>query len=329
MISIFFYLTYHTMRNRLARRLRRLREPRYALGLLASLAYFYFFVFRHQSRRPGFGPEMLDASNLRPLLEIALAALAGSVLLGAWLWPVHRSPLEFTQAEVQFLFTAPISRRNLIHYRLLRVQLGILSGSLIASFFMGRLNNPEHWPIVLGMWVLLATLHLHLIIAGFAHHSIAEQARPNRWRLLIVVLAAALVGTVLLALQPVLAATSWLEARQHLMSASQHFPLKALLWPFRILTAPLLAPTPRAVGLALPSAMALLLLHYFGAVRFRAAFEEMAAEAAERKAREKELRRGGQAVASGAKRRAPFELNPLGLPEIAFLWKNLVQLGRF
>jgi ABC-2 type transport system permease protein len=329
MISIFFYLTYHTMRNRLVRRLQRLREPRYALGLLAGLAYFYFFIIRHQSRRPGFGPEMLAAPNLRPYLEIALAALAGSMLLVTWLWPVHRSPLEFTQAEVQFLFTAPISRRNLIHYKLLRVQLGILSGSLIASFFMGRLNNPAHWPTVLGMWVLFATLHLHLIIAGFAHHSIAEQTHPNRWRLLIVFWAAALVGTVWMALQPVFAATSWLEGRQALMSASQQFPLKALLWPFRILTAPLLAPTPGAVALALPSAVVLLLLHYFGAVRFRAAFEEMAAEAAERKARARQLRRGGHAVVIGAKRRAPFELGPLGLPEVAFLWKNLVQLGRF
>lgn len=317
------------MRNRLVRRLQRLREPRYAFGLLAGLGYFYFFVFRHQGRGPDFGPDMLAASQLRPFLEMALASLAGSVLLGAWLWPAHRSPLEFTQSEVQFLFTAPISRRNLIHYRLLRVQLGILSGSLVASFFMGRLNNPAHWPAVLGMWVLFATLHLHLIIAAFAHHSIAEQAHPNRWRLLIVLLAAALGVTVLMALQPALAATSWPEVRQRVMEASHHFPLRALLLPFRILAAPLLAPTPAATVLALPSAVGLLLLHYFGAVRFRVAFEEMAAEAAERKAREKELRRGGHAVAIGAKRHAPFELNPVGFPEVAFFWKNLLELGRF
>lgn len=330
MTSIFLYLTLRTVRNRVVRRMKRLREPRYALGLLAGLAYFYFLVFRQTRPRPRFGPDFLaHAQQIRPLIEMALATVAGTVLLGAWLWPVRRFPLEFTQAEVQFLFTAPISRQSLIHYKLLRMQLGILSGSLIASLFMGRLGNPANWPTVLGIWVLFATLHLHLIVTGLVQYGIAQQVHPNRWRLLIVLVAAVLAGTVLMTLQPALGAQSPGDFKDRLIETSQHFPLTAILLPFRIAAAPLLAPTLGAVAMALPPALALLLLHYFGAVRFRSAFEEMAAEAAERKARQKELRRGGQTVVVGARRRAPFELRPIGRPEVALLWKNLVQVGRF
>jgi len=330
MTSIFLYLTLRTLRNRVVRRLKRLREPRYALGLLAGLAYFYFMVFRQTRHSRRFGPDILaGAQQIRPLIEMALASVAGTVLLGAWLWPVRRFPLEFTQAEVQFLFTAPISRQSLIHYKLLRMQLGILSGSLIASFFMGRLGNPANWPTVLGIWVLFATLHLHLIVTGFVQYGIAQQVHPNRWRLLIVLVAAVLVGTVVMTVQPALAAASLPDLRDSLLEASQQFPLKAILLPFRIAAAPLLALSPGAVAMALPPALALLLLHYFGAVRFRSAFEEMAAEAAERKARQKELRRGGRTVVVGARRRAPFVLKPIGRPEVALLWKNLVQMGRF
>ena len=49
------------------------------------------------------------------LILMALAA-------GAWLFPLDSGLLEFSEAEMQFLFPAPVSRRQLLIHRLLRSQ---------------------------------------------------------------------------------------------------------------------------------------------------------------------------------------------------------------
>ena len=53
MSGAFLYLTLCTIRNRIRVRLRRLREPRYLLGLVVALLYFRYLVFRPRSRQPG------------------------------------------------------------------------------------------------------------------------------------------------------------------------------------------------------------------------------------------------------------------------------------
>ncbi len=41
----FLYLTICSLRNRVRVQIRRLRQPRYAVGLVAGLLYIYVFVF--------------------------------------------------------------------------------------------------------------------------------------------------------------------------------------------------------------------------------------------------------------------------------------------
>jgi len=47
MIGALVYLQLTSLRNALSQRLRRLRQPRYLVGAIVGLAYFYFFFFRH------------------------------------------------------------------------------------------------------------------------------------------------------------------------------------------------------------------------------------------------------------------------------------------
>ena len=49
----------------------------------------------------------------------------------SWLLPFDSGLLEFSEAETQFLFPAPVSRRQLLVHRLLRSQIGLLFGALI------------------------------------------------------------------------------------------------------------------------------------------------------------------------------------------------------
>ena len=53
MISALLYLQYHTFRNRLVSRFRRLKQPKYLIGAIVGGLYFYFYFFRYLFR--GFG----------------------------------------------------------------------------------------------------------------------------------------------------------------------------------------------------------------------------------------------------------------------------------
>ena len=66
----------------------------------------------------------------------------GAVLLWigvvlVWLWPFPSQPWTFQPAEVQFFFTAPVTRRRLLNYKLLRSQLGVLFTVLMIAIFSG------------------------------------------------------------------------------------------------------------------------------------------------------------------------------------------------
>ena len=51
MTGAFFYLTICSLRNRLRVKLQRLREPRYAVGLVVGFLYLYNFAFRNLLRK--------------------------------------------------------------------------------------------------------------------------------------------------------------------------------------------------------------------------------------------------------------------------------------
>src|SRR5919199_6240772 len=112
--TVVWFLTTHGMRNRLAQQGRRLKSPRYALALLVGIAYFWFFFFR-----PSGGRAPLAQVFSREAAEVFTSLFFA--LLVAWWWVngSDRSALAFTPAEVQFLFPAPLTRRNLIQYKLL------------------------------------------------------------------------------------------------------------------------------------------------------------------------------------------------------------------
>ena len=107
MVGAFFYLTICSMRNRLRVRLARLREPRYAAGLIVGGLYLYNFGVRNLFRstpsgRPSGSLLSLLARGAAPaqiVVSLILFALAAAV----WLLPGFKPPLTFSRAEVQFL----------------------------------------------------------------------------------------------------------------------------------------------------------------------------------------------------------------------------------
>ena len=94
-----------------------------------------------------------------------------------WIVPAQRAALGFTEAEIAFLFPAPITRTGLVHFRLLSVQFRSLFGALILTLFTHRAtvlggNALTH---ALGWWLIFSALSLHFSGATFTLTQLAER----------------------------------------------------------------------------------------------------------------------------------------------------------
>src|SRR5262249_11158463 len=120
MIAALFYLQYHSVRNRLLSRFKRLKQPKYLVGALVGGLYFYFYFFRYLFSQGGFNQGTALPPGHPELVELFGALFLFVIVVMAWIFPHERAALTFTEAEVAFLFPAPVTRRQLIHYKLIR-----------------------------------------------------------------------------------------------------------------------------------------------------------------------------------------------------------------
>jgi hypothetical protein len=190
MMRALFYLQFRTFLNRQKLRLQRLKKPKYLIGGIVGGLYFYFYFFRflfRANRRPALGMD-ISLDHLQLIEALGAAALLIIVLL-AWIIPHGRAALTFTEAEVNFLFPAPVSRRTLIHFKLFKSQTGILFTTLLLTLISGRFGGGgAGWIRALGWWIILSTLSLHFLGSSFARSMLLEHGISNWKRRLLVLL---------------------------------------------------------------------------------------------------------------------------------------------
>jgi hypothetical protein len=330
MIGTFAYLTFCSFKNRTLRRIRRLREPRYLVGLIVGVLYFYFTIFRPRSgaRRGSRGMPGLEhlAGPIQVIGSVVLFVIAAL----AWAWPGAGKPIAFSRAEVQFLFTAPVTRRQLLHYRLIRSQLGLLISSAIITLFMRPSTLANSWMVVIGLWLIFTVVRLHLMGVALSRSSLAQHGRSGLLRQWVPLAVA--FGAIGVLIETVIGGWSVLAASpdvQAFFGELQRLGTTGaagiVLWPFRTLAGLPLSSSPAAFASALPWALALVALNYAWVLRSDASFEEASAEHAEKRALEKGK---PKSVAPGAIA-TPFRLGRAGPPETAILWKNLILVGRY
>ncbi len=323
------FLLWHTLRNRTMQQARRLREPRYVVALLVGIGYLAL-LGRNNSQPQGHAP--LGGE----LLELAVAG--GLLLMVAWTWisAGKLDVLAYSTAEVMFLFQAPVTRRSLVQYKLLRAQVLIVASTLLWIVILGARRGELIAPLrALSLWCLFSTIYLHRLGAALTRTSAVEHGAAGIRRhplvLVALILSAALIAAALLQ-----AGNRWMELPVSLavsarIQAALTVPLAlVLLAPFRLLAHPLASTSVAEWARSFPWALGLLGLHYFWVIRSDAAYEEAAAEVSFRRARQLAARRAGTTIPSTERgRSAPlWPLTPAGNPSVAIFWKNVAMLLR-
>lgn len=338
MIQALVYLHLTSVWNALLAKFRRLKQPRYLAGFVVGLAYFYFFVFRHLFRASARAsveiPQGVGAlPDWHRLVEPALAFALFVIVLLAWILPRSRDVLRFTEAEISFLFTAPIKRSTLIHYKLVKSQLGILIASVLFGLFSRSLQalSGPFWVHTLGYWLAFSTLNLHFIASSFMHERLLGLGVRGWLRKAVAagLLVLACAGSAL-----------WMRHSLSAQSASSDFveflagffaapPLSWLLYPCQLLVRPFLAKSAWDFVAAAGPAFLLLGAHYLWVIKSQISFEEASLEFAQKRtARLANFRKTGRLSAPKKSRKEPFVLSPRGHGYPAFFWRGMITAGQ-
>jgi ABC-2 type transport system permease protein len=356
LLAALLYLRFTSLKNWLLARGRRLRQPKYLLGAIVGVAYFYFFFFRPLGETQATHVPPVASEEAAYAMEMARAALPedwlpATTALGSlalltfitfmWVVPAQRAALGFSEAEIAFLFPAPITRTSLVHFRLLSAQLRSLVGAIVMMLFSNRwaILGGNAFTHAVGWWFVFATLNLHFSGANFTLTRLADLGLGAWRRRLAVFLLILVLGTIAYLRQPPAATlpdfTSNLDlqpATEWIIALTNTAPLSWLLWPFKCVIGPFLAVDGRDFLLALGPGLAVVILHYLWVVRTAIAFEDASVDYAEKRAARIAAWRAGQhpnLPARAKPRSGPFPLAGRGRPELAFLWKNLLSTWQY
>jgi hypothetical protein len=336
MFRALLYLRLTSLRNLVVHRITRLRQPKYLIGAVFAVLYLYYFFGRRAMMAGQAGAAGLGTLGAA-LLCAGAAVLFLIRILFAWASPAANAGLRFTEAEIAFLFPAPVSRRTLIHFRLLSAQVAILFTSVLIVFFFRRYATPGGSRLLhaLGWWVILSTFDLHLNGTNLTLLWLKERRGYLLWRM------AAAAGILLYAGAVALAVASYVNAHppdglfggrdaSYVHGLAQSSPLRWLILPFTIVFRPYFAEGLSEFVAAIVPALGMLALHYYWVSRTEARFEEGSIALAEKRAATRAAALRGEVPGLGSsKPRAmpgPFPLSPTGPAEVAFLWKNLLSM---
>ena len=341
MLSASLYIIVCSARNRARMRLRRLREPRYLIGAIVGAAYLYFSFFGRLRGRRSTAERNAAARarrrtvpNLSPIPEFlqSAPAVTGIALLAvtaiSWLVPFDSGLLDFSEAEVQFLFPAPVSRRELLLHRMLRSQLGILFGVVVFGLTVPSLSGFERLGLGVAMWMLFVTGKVYFTGVSLTRARIRVAVARERllawWPPAIVLTAAAIVATALTRAFLAAPPSGIRDALRLTREVSLQPLTRIVLWPFMALTGPVFATSFGAYVTALAGSVAVLAAVVVWVLKSDEAFHDAADEAARRRGRQAQ---GRQAV-NYRTRTAGWTLAPAGRPEGAFAWKAAMQTLR-
>ena len=340
MIGVLARLQWMTLKGRVIRSIRLLRQPKYLVGSIVGIGWIALWMIRpllHSQVRLGAVSFARDAGGVPPVFH-QIAALAVTVLIPLpWLLPWGRLGLPFRESELTMLLQAPLTRRQVIQYGLLKSELGVVFGALLTSrLFAGR--GPIVWASsFLGLWILFEFWHLNGKWRALFNLRQTELPLTHARRRRAVV-AVALLGfylVLLRALTPLSVQVA--SALQGADFGAVAANLKALRWPPLLvgvvtpawwLTAPMFAEGGTAFAAAAVPTLLMILGQRELVLRSKARFEESALEHAKAKEARRSPTRRLRTLSTRSRSRRPFAIDRPGRPEIALVWKNVMRVSR-
>lgn len=338
MNSALTFLVSRSIANNVVERLRRLRQPKYLAGTIIGAAYFIFLISRVAPATNSPGMRTIRGMLASISVDVASLALLLTVIVYAWLTPGARAAINFSEAEIAWLFPAPVARRTLLHFKLFTAQLNQLLVALLLTLLSGRFARG--WSGCLsaaGLWFILGTLQMHRLGASFEVQRLTEIGMATAQRRVIV-------ASVL----PILMVASWLWLRFGVIATMPTLgsdlhdwvmwtssvlasgPIHLLLWPLAQIVGPYFSSDLSGFLQALPTAIGIMGLHYLWVIRADIAFEEASIKYSGERAATLTARnanRGMQRPAATKARTPLFTLRSRGIPMIAFAWKHTLAIG--
>ncbi len=327
------FLIVRTVRNRFVTQFKRVKTPRYAVALLLGVGYIWLVFLRP-------GAVGATSGTVVNTVSTTLGTVAGFgltvVIIFWWLRGGVQGSLAFQPAEVQFLFPAPISRRALLAYKIIRSQLLIIINAVIWAFLFRRfrlsLSGAELFATAWGMFTVLS---LHRLGTALVQLSPIHGVRKA---VLIAakLLAASAVIVIAIGALPVLRQLGSIDFSNGfaVFERTLNLPLQSyIILLMRLVIAPVMASSSEQWAKAFAIVLGIVALHVVWVLSMRVPFEEAAtvasAEMAKRRAAFKDRRAGGSAaIVTVTVKRDWLPLAPLGRPAVAIMWKNTLALTR-
>ena len=254
------------------------------------------------------------------LLFVLIAALS-------WVIPVGGALLQFSKAEVQFLFPAPVARRYLLVHRMMRSQLGLLFAAVMPAIFIPRGSGMGRLRFALAMWTVLVTARLFFTGVSLARPRLNHPDRRARWtaRLPLMLTAGAALGLALSVIAAFLSqpARGAMDIVSRLQALGDGAVGRWLLLPFAALARPLFVPDWSSYLPAWTGAVLVLAVVLAWVLLGDDAFEAAADAFVEGQQKQ------SSAVGSRYRLRTRgWALAPAGRPEGAFVWKAATEAVR-
>lgn len=312
----FVYYFQRVIANRIRTLAGKLKQPRYLVGTGLILLYIFYLY-----KRIGFtSPYFLIAIYYIQLLVawLSLPFSAGTRAGRA---------LAFQQAEIQQLFAAPLSRRQLLLFKFMQNQWLALIAVLIFSFLSRNIAGVSFLHLLLGLWLMSNIFNLHGTLMNVAAAWLQRSGRQY--------LAWLFSGAVLLAL----AGAIWLGTGQAVTATGNFLDFAKtpafamLLKPVTLLLAPALSTSTAGFLQALWLPAVVLAMHAIIYFTVPFPFEDNAIVTAERIANVRKhglsaLRKKETLTIKQNRYSRLQRLAPTGPQWRAVLWKNLLSIGR-
>ena len=351
--SALTFLVLRSGRNRLRVQLARLKNVRYVLGMLFLIAYYAFFL--RPDRLLGIRRPHADAMPSAILTDnaVMISALMLTVLVAYW-WTfgTKLSAIALSRAESRQLLPAPLSRNELILFKLARSSIATLLSAVILAIISRRGTTVLPFALrVISYLVMFGTFQLHQLGATLTRSGgkpVGEKLGRRGWIIggIVVALIVAALGASLVPAWPgISGAGDFSQGADRFRAALSSMPAILVIAPARAVIAPLGAATIGEWLRVFPIAVAIWLLHVPWILLNRTPFEEAAVAAGERRealraAMRAQRATGGRGIgaliaaraALGRKtwvaRRTWLPLPPTGPAWMAITWKNFIPTVR-